>query len=225
MNQSLQRILEPEVMDTWEESIAYDAMDFTEVNTAFADRAVALGPIAGTVLDLGTGPARIPILMAQRRSQWQIVGIDLSENMLKLGERHLQEAGLSDRIRLERVDAKQMPYADAAFDFVVSNSIMHHLPDPLPCWREIGRILKPDGGLFVRDLLRPEDGETLDRLVSAIGADFDAHQTQLFRDSLHAAFTLEEVEQMVAAARLENVRVYRSSDRHWTAERASIARG
>ncbi len=172
MTQSqLKRILEPEVMDTWEESIAYDAMDFTEVNAAFAEQAVALGPIAGRILDIGTGPARIPVLMAQLRSQWQIVGIDLSRNMLKLGDRHVQISGLSDRIQLELIDAKQMPYADASFDFVVSNSIVHHLPDPLLCWREIRRILKPNGGLFVRDLLRPDTLETLDRLVSGIGAE------------------------------------------------------
>ncbi|ULP70413.1 hypothetical protein BDGGKGIB_00029 [Nodularia sphaerocarpa UHCC 0038] len=37
----MQRILESEVMDTWEEAIEYDAMDFTEVNTAFALEAIA----------------------------------------------------------------------------------------------------------------------------------------------------------------------------------------
>lgn len=71
----------------------------------------------------------------------------------------------------------------------------------------------------MRDLLRPDDLETLDRLVSGIGAADDAHQTQLFRDSLHAALTLAEVEQMVVAAGFTDVRVYQSSDRHWTAER------
>jgi ubiquinone/menaquinone biosynthesis C-methylase UbiE len=172
---------------------------------------------------LGTGPARIPVLMAQLRSQWQIVGIDLSTNMLKLGDRHVQAAGLSDRIELELVDAKQMPYADASFDVVVSNSIVHHIPDPLLCWREMRRVLKPNGGLFVRDLLRPDDLDTFDRLVKGIGAEYDAHQTQLFRDSLQAALTLADVEQMVVAAGLTDVRVYQSSDRHWTAERTYSA--
>jgi ubiquinone/menaquinone biosynthesis C-methylase UbiE len=217
------RMSQPEVMDTWEESIAYDAMDFTEVNAAFAEQAVVFGPIAARVLDVGTGPARIPVLMAQLRSQWQIVGIDLSTNMLKLGDRHVQAAGLSDRIELELVDAKQMPYADASFDVVVSNSIVHHIPDPLLCWREMRRVLKPNGGLFVRDLLRPDDLDTFDRLVKGIGAEYDAHQTQLFRDSLQAALTLADVEQMVVAAGLTDVRVYQSSDRHWTAERTYSA--
>ncbi|MGC9506054.1 class I SAM-dependent methyltransferase [Baaleninema sp.] len=216
----MKRILEPEVMDTWEESVAYDAMDFTEVNTAFVEEAIAIGPESGLVLDLGTGTARIPILMAQRNPQWKIVGIDLSKNMLKLGQQHVKNAGLSDRIRLEYVDAKQLPYDENSFDFVVSNSIVHHLSDPVPSFREIARVLKPNGGLFVRDLYRPEDEATVDRLVAGIGSDYDAHQTQLFRDSLCAAFTVEEVIELLKKAGLNEVSVKMTSDRHWTAQRA-----
>lgn len=215
----MERVLEPEVMDTWEESVAYDAMDFTEVNTAFAEEAIALAPDRARVLDAGTGPARIPILMCQRRPRWRVVGIDLSRNMLKLGAKHVAKAELGDRIRLDCVDAKQLPYPDAHFDFVVSNSIVHHLSDPLPFFRELRRVLKPEGGLFLRDLFRPEDEATVDKLVASIGGDYDAHQTQLFRDSLCAAFTVEEVRDMLQTAGLEGVSVYASSDRHWTAKR------
>jgi ubiquinone/menaquinone biosynthesis C-methylase UbiE len=206
-------------MDTWEESVEYDAMDFTEVNTAFAERAVALGCMTGHVLDVGTGTARIPILLCQMRPQWQVTGIDLSKNMLRLGAENIQRAGLETRIRLEYVDAKQMPYADRHFDMVVSNSIVHHLPDPLPFLKELKRVLKPGGGILLRDLLRPEDEVGVDALVSQIGPEYSPHQRQLFRDSLCAAFRLEEVQQMVDNAGLEGVRVYQSSDRHWTAER------
>lgn len=221
----MERVLEPEVMDTWEESVAYDAMDFTEVNAAFARRAVELGPEAGCVLDAGTGPARIPILMAKMRPQWQIVGIDLSHNMLKVGRQHLAREQLGDRVTLEVVDAKQMPYGTGQFDCVVSNSIVHHLPDPMPFFRELKRVLKPNGGIFLRDLLRPADKATVDRLVAEIGSEYDAHQTQLFRDSLYASFAVEEVRQMLAAAGIEGVEVYQSSDRHWSAERGYATLG
>ncbi|MDC0835426.1 class I SAM-dependent methyltransferase [Geitlerinema sp. CS-897] len=221
----MKRILEPEVMDTWEESVAYDAMDFTEVNTAFVEDAIAIAPEAGRILDLGTGTARIPVLMAQRKPQWQIVGIDLSQNMLKLGRQHVKNSGSSDRISLEYLDAKQLPYDDNSFDFVVSNSVVHHLSDPVPCFREIARVLKPSGGLFVRDLYRPENEAIVDRLVASIGSDYDTHQTQLFRDSLRAAFTVEEVIELLKRARLHGVSVKMTSDRHWTAQRAGCNDG
>ena len=68
----MQRILKPEVMDTSEEAIEYDAMDFTAVNTAFAQRTSKFGPQSGLVLDAGTGTARIPILICQKCPQLQI---------------------------------------------------------------------------------------------------------------------------------------------------------
>jgi ubiquinone/menaquinone biosynthesis C-methylase UbiE len=215
----MQRILEPEVMDTVAEAVEYDAMDFTAVNLAFAQLALQLCPQKGTILDLGTGTARIPILMAQQSSQLQIIGIDLSENMLKIGRENVNRAGLTNQIQLEKVDAKNLPYLDAQFDGVISNSIIHHLPDPLPCLQNIKRVLKPNGGLLLRDLLRPENTDIWNHLVQQYAADCNDHQRQLFRDSLQAAFTLEEVEQMIQQAGLEDVKVYQSSDRHWTAER------
>lgn len=216
----MQRVLEPEVMDTWEEAVEYDAMDFVEVNTAFADRAIALGLPAGLVLDAGTGTARIPIMIAQHCPQWQIIGIDLSKNMLKLGQENIHQAELQTQVRLECVDAKQLPYPDRHFDAVISNSIIHHLPDPLPFLQELKRVLKPNGGILLRDLLRPTDEVAVDALVAAIGPEYNPHQRQLFRDSLCAAFRLEEIRALFDAAGLPDVKVYQSSDRHWTAERA-----
>ncbi|MBD2040868.1 class I SAM-dependent methyltransferase [Microcoleus sp. FACHB-672] len=216
----MQRVLEPEVMDTWEEAIEYDAMDFTEVNTAFAQSAVEIGPPAGLILDAGTGTARIPILISQMRPQWQIIGIDLSKNMLQVGSKNVEKAGLQSQIQLELVDAKKLPYPDHHFDMVISNSIVHHLPDPLPFFREIKRLLKPAGAIFIRDLFRPADEKIMDMLVNSYAADCNAHQKKLFRDSLNAAFTLEEVNQIVKDAGFKDVKVYPSSNRHWTAERS-----
>jgi ubiquinone/menaquinone biosynthesis C-methylase UbiE len=223
----IQRILEPEVMDSTAEAIAYDAMDFTEVNNAFAQSAIALGPKQGLILDAGTGTARIPITICEiQRSlgvqQWQIIGIDLAASMLELGKHNIQQVGLTERIQLECVDAKQMPYPNAHFDMVISNSIVHHLSDPMPFFRELQRVLKPNGGIFLRDLTRPVDPETLHSLVDSIGAEYDADQKRLFRDSLHAAFTVEEIEELAITAGITDVKIYQSSDRHWTMERASL---
>lgn len=216
----MQRVLEPEVMDTWEEAVEYDSMDFTAVNTAFAEHTVSLGPTTAQVLDAGTGTARIPILIAQQRPEWEIIAIDLSENMLKIGQQNVERAGVQTQVKLERVDAKQLPYLDAQFDLVISNSIIHHLSNPIPFLRELNRVLKPQGGIFLRDLLRPGDQVTRDHLVEHYAGECNEHQKQLFRDSLQAAFTLEEVNQMIAEVGLENVKIYQSSDRHWTVERA-----
>ena len=216
----MERVTEPEVMDSPQEAIEYDAMDFTDVNTDFAERAVELGPLEGLILDAGTGPARIPILLCQRRPQWRVIGIDLAQSMLDIGLKNIKDVGLQQQIELELVDAKRLPYPDAHFDMVVSNSLIHHLPNPLPFLRELKRVLKPNGAIFLRDLMRPASEEILHAIVDRVVGECNDHQRQLFQDSLYAAFTLDEVKDMVQQASLKGVKVYQSSDRHWTAERA-----
>lgn len=220
----MQRILEPEVMDTLEEAIEYDATDFTQVNTAFAQRAIELAPQSGLILDAGTGTARIPILICQQCPHLRIIGNDLSTNMLLIGSKNVEQAGLQKQISIELADSKQLPYQDEQFDMVISNSIVHHLPDPLPFFLEIKRVLKPNGAIFIRDLIRPDDEATINAFVERIGRESENNERQnmQLRDSLHAAFRLDEVNELVQKAGLEKVKVYQSSDLHWTAERKHL---
>jgi ubiquinone/menaquinone biosynthesis C-methylase UbiE len=219
----MNRILEPEVMDTWLEATAYDAMYFESVNTAFATDAIDLDPHAIKILDVGTGTARIPILMCQQRPQYLITGIDLAQSMLIIGQRNVEAAGLNQRIRLERVDSKRMPYPDLEFDMIVSNSLVHHIPDPLSFFQEVKRLVRPGGAILIRDLIRPENDTIVNELVAKIGEEYDAHQQQLFRDSLKAALTLVEVQELIDRVGLEQVKLSQSSDLHWTIERKRVS--
>ena len=212
----LKRILEPELMDDEQEAIDYDAMDFTEVNNSFAQLAIQLISERGKVLDIGTGTARIPIIIAQLRPQWQIIATDLAKSMLEMGAKNIENLGKKSQIKLEFADAKKMPYATAEFDLVIANSLVHHLPDPLPFFQETKRVLKAGGGILIRDLLRPETEAKIEKIVQQADLDYNPHQQKLFRDSLHAAFTLEEIKQIVNQVGIENVRIYQSSDIHWT---------
>jgi ubiquinone/menaquinone biosynthesis C-methylase UbiE len=218
----LSRILEPEVMDSIEEAIAYDRMNFTTINTAFAESAIALMPQqeSAVVLDAGTGTARIPILIAQKKTNWKIIGIDLAQSMLTIGRENINRANLDRHIDLAFIDSKQMPYEDNYFDLIISNSLVHHLPDPKPFFCEARRVLKPDGAIIIRDLLRPDSQKEINVMVETIDPTYDDRQKQLFADSLHAAFTLAEVQQMAAETGWINVNIYQSSDRHWTLDRS-----
>jgi ubiquinone/menaquinone biosynthesis C-methylase UbiE len=216
------RILEPEVMDTWLEATAYDAMDFVAVNTAFAEDSIALDPDAVKILDAGTGTARIPILMCQRRPQYLITAVDLAQSMLIVGQRNVEDAELAQRIRLERVDTKTMAYPDLEFDMLISNSLVHHLPDPLSFFQEVKRLVRPGGAILIRDLIRPDSDEIVNDLVDKIGAGYDAHQQQLFRDSLKAALTLAEVQAAIDRVGLGDVKLTQSSELHWSIQRHKL---
>ncbi len=221
----LPRVLEPEVMDTAEEAADYDAMDHAEVNRRFVDDLLAawnrLGQRPGEagaqrVLDVGTGTALIPIELCRRVEGVRLVAIDLAEEMLKRGRTHVAREGLSGRIELRRIDAKQTGEAAGSFDAVISNSIVHHIPEPVGVLAEMVRLLRPGGVLFVRDLLRPESDAEVERFVEQYAGGESLQQQQLFRQSLHAALAVEEVAALLTPLGLPREAVQQTSDRHWT---------
>lgn len=217
----LSRVLEPEVMDSPQEAVDYDAMEHSTVNRVFVEDflqvwRVKCGDAAGEILDLGTGTAQIPIALLAREPGFRVVAIDLAESMLSLGRRNVAAAGFSRQIQLECVDAKQVPYATGRFAAVISNSIVHHIAQPADVLAEACRVLRPGGVLFVRDLLRPENDKSVRHLVDTYAAGANQHQRQLFEASLRAALSLEEVRSLVAGLGYDAQQVRQTSDRHWT---------
>jgi len=218
----LPRILEPEVMDSLAEAVDYDSMDHSEVNRRFAEDFLAMAPdrLPGRavcrVLDVGTGTAQIPIEICRRRNDLRVTAIDLAAHMLQVAQRNVISAGMTAQIKLEQVDAKTLPYPADEFDAVVSNSIVHHIPEPRSAFREMVRVVRSGGSLFVRDLLRPPDGQTLEKLVATYAGDANEHQRQMFQDSLHAALSHGEVRDLLRDAGLPEEWARQTSDRHWT---------
>src|SRR5579871_6239278 len=112
------RILEPELMDTARDAEEYDAMDFSESNRQFAMDALTLlsGRTRPEVLDVGTGTARIPILMLDRDPNLRLFAVDLAGEMLRVATRNVMEAGHGERCKLGRLDAKALRLPDHRFD-------------------------------------------------------------------------------------------------------------
>ncbi|NIL95652.1 MAG: methyltransferase domain-containing protein [Planctomycetales bacterium] len=215
----MDRVLEPEVMDSFAEAVAYDAMDHGAVNRAFvADLCDFGGPdsLPGRVLDIGTGTGRIPIELCLQLAGCTVLGIDLSSSMIELGRQNIVTAGLPDRVELALADAKQLPYDEGQFDVTISNSIVHHVPDPRVVLAEAVRVTAADGILFFRDLLRPPDDAAVRRLVRTYAAAEDEGQQRLFEDSLRASLTLLEIRDIVAMLGYDPAGVQTTSDRHWT---------
>jgi ubiquinone/menaquinone biosynthesis C-methylase UbiE len=210
------RVLEPEVMDTREEARDYDAMDHGAVNRVFIVDFLANWDGRNPLLDVGTGTAQIPIELCRQAPAARVVAVDMAREMLRVAEANVRRAGLEARLRLELCDAKSLPYADQTFGAVISNSIVHHIPEPERVLAQMLRVLQPGGTQFVRDLVRPPDEATARRLVATYAADANPHQQQMFGDSLRAALTLAEIRQMVADLGYDPATVQQTTDRHWT---------
>jgi ubiquinone/menaquinone biosynthesis C-methylase UbiE len=212
----LPRVLEPEVMDTPEEARDYDSMDHAAVNRVFVADFLAVWDGQNPLLDVGTGTAQIPIELCRQAPTANVIAVDLAEEMLAVGRENVRRAGFENRLILKCCDAKHLPFPDGAFAGVISNSIVHHIPEPSYVIAEMVRVTRSGGMLFIRDLLRPPDRGALDRLVNLYAGDANAHQKQMFADSLQAALTLDEIRQLVAAAGFDSATVRQTTDRHWT---------
>lgn len=213
---TIERILEPEVMEALEDALEYDQMDHSVVNAAFVTDMRSQGKLDGEILDLGTGTAQIPVLLCQQCATARVLAVDLSTHMLDLARINVEISNLTDRVMLDRVDAKTLPYEDGRFVAVMSNSLIHHISDPLPVLLEMKRVVARGGLIIVRDLMRPRDEEELQSLAQRYAGNESPRARTLFADSLRAALNLTEVRSLVAQIGFDPDSVRVTSDRHWT---------
>lgn len=208
---TLPRQPEPEAMEESSGVEAYtsaaaqaylDALDNT-----FVERVVSLGIREGRVLDVGTGPGSIPLKIARRLPGLCVVGADLSKAMLVAAAKSAREQGLSGRVQFALASASALCFRDASFDLVISNSLVHHLNDPVAAFDECARVVKSPGRVLVRDLRRPS------RCAFAAhaawhGRHYSGRMKELYEDSLRAAYTPGELRGLLERSRMSSARVF-----------------
>ena len=101
-------------------------------------------------------------------------------------------------------------------DTVISNSLLHHLEEPRLGLETAVRLTRAGGRIFIRDLSRPESAEAIETLVQTYSGNESENGQQLFRQSLHAALTLNEIRSIARGLGISEDHVQMSSDRHWT---------
>lgn len=231
---ALARILEPEVMDTESEATSYNAMDHSAVNQLFvtdllAELAERPAPKSRSrlmpadddaasldVLDLGTGTALIVVELCSRLEECRVMAADAAAAMLDVAHYNLEVAGLMQRVQLDQIDAKQLHYIEGQFGIVMSNSLIHHIPEPLVVLSEAARVTLSGGLIFFRDLLRPDSVEQLNGLVETYAGQEPEFSKRMFAESLHAALSLAEIRGLIASLGFPPETVQQTSDRHWT---------
>ena len=213
----MKRVMEPELMEAPEQALAYARADFAEVNQGFVDRVVTTFPEwrTGHMIDLGCGPADIPIRLARALPEIRITAVDGSEAMLGFARQAVAEAGLADRIRLLHARVPNLPLPPHSFDAVISNSLLHHLREPPVFWSEVIRLGKLGAAVLIMDLFRPDSPERAREIVEAAAANEAPILKEDFLNSLLAAFTLEEVREQLRVSGLSHLRGEIVSERHW----------
>ena len=212
----MDRVLEPELMEDAVQVLAYARADFAKENQGFVDLFREYFPdfAEGMIIDLGCGPGDIPIRFARALPTCRVTGVDASAPMVKLAEEAAAEADLSARVSFRCERFQDIPGANLA-DAVVSNSLLHHLPNPLQFWNRLRQLVKPGSPVLVMDLLRPESPEAAQAIVDEYATGEPDILRRDFYNSLLAAFTEDEITSQLARMNLTRLLIDVPDDRHW----------
>ncbi len=200
-----------------EQAAAYARADFATVNQGFVDRFRQEFPdfTQGRILDLGCGPADIPVRLARALPGVEITAVDASGPMLDLARREVDRLGLGRRVALLRARLPGLPLRAGRFQGIVSNSLLHHLAEADLFWAEVRHLGQTQARLLVMDLCRPESEARARALVDAAAAGEAEILRRDFFNSLLAAFAVAEVDEQLRRAHLGHLHARQVSDRHW----------
>ena len=205
-------------MDSEAQTRAYAEADFNESNSLFIEKFREYFEDAdrtATMADLGCGPGDISIRMAHELPGWRVTGLDAGPNMLKLAQQRLAAEQLEDRVSFRLSRLPDTSLSANSFDALISNSLMHHLPQPQVLWESIIHLARPGAAILVMDLMRPDNEMQALRLVDTYSFDAPDVLREDFYNSLLAAYTPGEISEQLLSAGLDRLKIEIPSDRHW----------
>ena len=215
----MDRVAEKELMNEEEQAKAYAFADFaaphdlfiklfqekfSDINSNFND----------VILDLGCGPCDVTRRFAKAYPDTGFHAVDGAATMLKYAAELNEQAGVSHRIKLIEGCLPHLKLPQSLYHALISNSLLHHLNDPFALWKTIQQHAKPFAHVFIMDLIRPVDEQT----VQFLSAEYAENEPDIlkkdFENSLRAAYTITEVCQQLDESGLDKLQVEEVSDRH-----------
>ncbi len=210
-SQTPSRTLESDPIHEEEEAVEYDEMVRRYqwlLNKPFVDLLTRQSLKQGRILDIGTGPGWIPIEVARRKPQWEYWAVDPSNDMLERAREHARKAGVSDRVHFVQGDALNLPFPDGHFDLVTSHFMLHHIEHPEKMFNEAARVTRGGGRVLIKDLRRQSRWKASILLAfSKLVLRYSESQMKMYRESLGAALTEQEIRQALGHSRLSMARV------------------
>ena len=215
----MERIAEKDLMDDEEQAKAYAFADFSTPHNLFIEifreKFSDIHPgFNDVVLDLGCGPCDITRRFAKAYPDASFHGVDGAAAMLKHGAELNEQENLSQKIKLIEACLPKLELPQAFYHVIISNSLLHHLQNPFDLWETIQNYAKSYAYVFVMDLVRPIDEQTVQFLSNEYAANEPDILKEDFENSLRAAYTAKEVRQQLDEMGLNNLIVEEASDRH-----------
>ena len=149
------------------------------------------------VLEIGPGPGWIAILLAQRDPTFEIIGLEISKDMIRVANKNKKEARVDENIKYIHGTAENMSiFEENSFDAVISHDSLHHWDHPLKIFNEIARVLKDDGILCIGDGRR-DIGLGAKIIFNLVKLFISKTMSYYWKTSIMASYTPEEARSLL----------------------------
>jgi len=174
----------------------------------FVRKVLRQGIRSGRVLDVGTGTGLLAIELAKAKGcNFEIVALDISENMIKKARENARLYGVADRIEFVTATAAEIPFPDGAFDLVISYASLHHWFKPVNVFNEVARVTGADGQAILRDNKRVYQNPLWKAVIWLFSRFMNRRHRQNWPKAILAGYTVGEVRELLNRSRLRHYRV------------------
>jgi ubiquinone/menaquinone biosynthesis C-methylase UbiE len=163
---------------------------------------------SGRVLDIGTGSGRLAIELAKARDcDFEIIGLDVSENMLKKARENARQAGVENKINFVLGNASALPFPEKSFDLVMSYASLHHWFQPVQVFNEAYRVTRPQGRMIIRDNQRAYDNPFWAVFIWTLSRFMNKRHRDNWPKAIMASYTVAEVRAILKKSLVKDYRI------------------
>jgi len=202
----MKRVPEPELMVAPQQAEAYAGPHLDSAYWLFLQCLRKFFPDLApedAILDLGCGPAVIPLRLARLFPNCEIHGVDGAHQMLEYGRQAVRREGLEHQVQLiHGILPHRILLPRSRYEMIISNSFLHHLVDPMVLWNTLLAYGRPNAAILIVDLVRPTSEEQARVVVDNYMPDAPHQLREDMLLSLCAGFTLDEVASQLEEAGL-----------------------
>ncbi|MFX1382071.1 MAG: class I SAM-dependent methyltransferase [Promethearchaeota archaeon] len=149
------------------------------------------------VLEIGTGPAWISIILIKKNPTIHLTGLEISKDMIRIAEQNIKDERVENNITFVLGNAKDMSiFESKSFDAVISHDSLHHWVEPLKIFNEIARVLKNDGVLCIGDGRR-DIGLGAKTIFNIAKLFISKQMSYYWKTSIMASYTPDELREML----------------------------
>jgi ubiquinone/menaquinone biosynthesis C-methylase UbiE len=163
----------------------------------------------GTLVDLGCGSGNLIVEIAEKIPTLNLIGLDISSEILEFAKKRAVDKKMEQKMEFKVGNAEEMPFEDNSIDILISSLSLHHWINPVNVFKEIYKVLKPDGTFLIFDFRR-DSRKFFYGFITFVTKIIVPKALKKVKEplgSLLSSYTPEEVLQFCSQASLQDIKI------------------